>query len=86
MKHRLDSKTALCRIENRGEWKQFVCHHVGEILKLTHKNDWGYKNTEYPADLGSRGTSQHDDNALTDGKVINAENVWVEEAQTELHE
>ena len=35
---------------------------------------------------GSRGTSQHDDNALTDGKVINAENMWVEAVQTELHE
>jgi hypothetical protein len=39
LKYWLDSKTALCWIENRGEWKQFVRHRVGEILKLTNKND-----------------------------------------------
>ena len=57
LKYWLDSKTALCWIENRGEWKQFVRHRVGEILKLTNKNDWGYcPSAENPADLGSRGT------------------------------
>ena len=55
-KYWLDSKTALCWIENRGEWKQFVRHRVGEILKLTNKKDWGYcPSAENPADLGSRG-------------------------------
>ena len=33
----LDSKTALCWINNRGEWKQFVRHRVNEILRLTKK-------------------------------------------------
>jgi hypothetical protein len=57
LKYWLDSKTAVCWIENRGEWKQFVRHRVGEILKLTKKNDWGYcLSAENPADLGSRGT------------------------------
>ena len=28
----LDSKTATCWIQNRGEWKQFVRHRVNEIL------------------------------------------------------
>ena len=52
----LDSKTALCWIENRGEWKQFVRHRVSEILKLTDKKDWGYcPSADNPADLGSRG-------------------------------
>ena len=52
----LDSKTALCWIQNRGEWKQFVRHRVNEILKLTNKEDWGHcPGTENPTDLGSRG-------------------------------
>ena len=55
-KNWLDSKTALCWIENMGEWKQFVRHRVDEILKLTNKKDWGYcPSAENPADLGSRG-------------------------------
>ena len=55
-KYWLDSKTALCWIQNRGEWKQFVCHRVNEILKLSHKNDWAYcPGEENPADIGSRG-------------------------------
>ena len=33
----LDSKTALCWINNKGEWKQFVSHRVNEILKLARK-------------------------------------------------
>ena len=38
----LDSSTALCWIQNRGEWKQFVRHRVNEILKLTNKEHWGH--------------------------------------------
>jgi len=52
----LDSMTALCWIENKGEWKQFVRHRVNEILKLTKKGQWGHcPGKENPADLGSRG-------------------------------
>jgi len=55
-KYWLDSKTALCWIQNREEWKQFVRHRVNEILKLTHKKDWGHcPGGENPADIGSRG-------------------------------
>ncbi|XP_078366089.1 uncharacterized protein LOC144650313 [Oculina patagonica] len=55
-KYWLDSKTALCWIQNRGEWKQFVRHRVNEILKLSHKKDWGHcPGEENPADIGSRG-------------------------------
>ena len=55
-KYWLDSKTALCWIQNRGEWKQFVRHRVNEILKLSRKNDWAYcPGEENPADVGSRG-------------------------------
>ena len=47
-----DSKTALCWIENRGMWKQFVCHRVNEILKQTDKREWGHcLGKENPADL-----------------------------------
>ena len=54
----LDSKTALCWIQNRGEWKQFVQHRVNEILRLTSKAEWGHcPGVENPADLGSRGTT-----------------------------
>ena len=52
----LDSKTALCWIRNRGEWKQFVKHRVNKILQLTNKDEWTYFSThENPADIGSRG-------------------------------
>ena len=52
----LDSKTAICWIQNRGEWRQFVQHRVNEILKLTKKGDWGHcPGKENPADLGYRG-------------------------------
>ena len=51
----LDSKTALSWIQNKGEWKQFVCHRVNEILKLTDKEDWAYWSTlKNPAKLSSR--------------------------------
>ena len=32
----LDSKTALYWVKKQGEWKQFVCHQVTEILRLTN--------------------------------------------------
>ena len=52
----LDSSTALCWIQNRGEWKQFVRHRVNEILKLTNKEHWGHcPGEENPADIGLRG-------------------------------
>ncbi|XP_048580427.1 uncharacterized protein LOC116614572 [Nematostella vectensis] len=52
----LDSKTALCWINNQGEWKQFVKQRVNEILRLTTKADWGHcPGIENPADIGSRG-------------------------------
>ena len=52
----LDSKTALCWIKNRGEWKQFVRHRVNEILDLSNKNDWRHcPGADNPADIGSRG-------------------------------
>ena len=51
-----DSKTALCWIENKGEWKQFVRHRVNDILKLTQKEDWGHcPGRDNPTDLGTRG-------------------------------
>ena len=54
----LDSKTALCWIRNKGEWKQFVQHRVNEILRLTDKAEWGHcPGEENPADIGSRGTT-----------------------------
>ena len=54
----LDSKTALCWIENRGEWKQFVKHRVNEIFRLTSKTEWWHcPGVENPADLGSWGTT-----------------------------
>ena len=52
----LGSKTALCWINNRGKWKQFIWHRLNEILNFTRKDDWGYYPLEQnPADLGSRG-------------------------------
>jgi hypothetical protein len=54
----LDSKTALCWINNQGEWKQFGRHRVNEILRLSKKEEWGHcPGLENPADLGSRGVS-----------------------------
>ena len=52
----LDSKTAICWIQNRGEWKQFVRHRVNEILKLSAKDEWRHcPGEDNPADIGSRG-------------------------------
>ena len=52
----MNSKTALCWINNRSEWKQFIRHRLNEILDFTRKDDWGYCPREQnPADLGSRG-------------------------------
>ena len=49
----LDSKTALCWINNQGEWKQFVRHRVSEILRLSKREEWGHcPGLENPADLG----------------------------------
>ena len=57
IKYWLDSRTALCWIQNRGEWKQFVHHRVNEILKLSNEKDWGHcPGEENPADISSRGT------------------------------
>jgi hypothetical protein len=54
----LDSMTALCWINNQGEWKQFVRHRVNEIPRLSKKEEWGHcPGLDYPADLGSRGVS-----------------------------
>jgi len=52
----LDSKTAICSIQNRGEWKQFVRHWVNEILRLSNKEEWRHcPGEENPVDIGSRG-------------------------------
>ena len=52
----LDSKTAICWIQNRGEWKQFVRHRMNEILRLSNKEEWRHcPGEENPADIGSRG-------------------------------
>ena len=52
-----DSMTALYWIMNQGEWKQFVCHCVNEIVKLSKKEDWGHCPSEQnPADTGPRGS------------------------------
>ena len=56
VRHWLESSTALCWIQNRGEWKQFVRHRVNEILKLRNKEHWGHcPGKENPADIGLRG-------------------------------
>ena len=48
----LDSKTAICWIQNRGEWKQFVRHRVNEILRLSNKEEWRHcPGEENPADI-----------------------------------
>ena len=52
----LDSRTAICWIQNKGEWKQFVRHRVNEILELSTKDEWRHCPREHtPADIGSRG-------------------------------
>jgi hypothetical protein len=51
----LDSKTALCWIQNCGEWNEFVQHRVNEILQLSKKHEWRHCPGEYNvADIGSR--------------------------------
>ena len=55
-----DSKTVLCWIANRNEWKVFVKHTVNETLKWSKKEDWGYcQSAENPADVGSKGVGAH---------------------------
>ena len=62
----LDSRTALCWIQNRGEWKQFVRHRVNEILKLTNKEHWGHcPGEENPADISSVRAEPLDRNSET---------------------
>ena len=52
----LDSKTAICWIQNRGQWKQFVRHRVNKILKLSAKDEWRHRlGKDNPVDIGSRG-------------------------------
>ena len=52
----VESKTVLCLINNKGEWKQFVRYRVNEILKLSDKANWGHcPGEQNPADIGSRG-------------------------------
>ena len=52
----LDSKTEICWIQNRGEWKQFVRHRVNEIHKLSAKDEWRHcPGEDNLADTGSRG-------------------------------
>ncbi|XP_028512935.1 uncharacterized protein LOC110232368 [Exaiptasia diaphana] len=64
----LDSKTALCWIQNKGEWKQFVRHRVNGILEKTGKENWRHcPGAENPADLGSRGAS---------GIELKSEELW----------
>ena len=54
-----DSKTVLCWLLNRGEWKQFVRSRVNQIL-IEDYISWRYCPTnQNPADIGTRGmTSQ----------------------------
>ena len=77
----LDSKTALCWIRNRGEWKQFVRHRVNSILELTRKENWRYCPGEWnPADIGSRGmlaTALKNDSLWWKGPP------WLEDSETE---
>ena len=52
----LDSQTALCWLDNEGEWKQFVRKRVDQILQAGIQ--WRYCPTEdNPADVGTRGTT-----------------------------
>ena len=78
----LDSQTALFWIMNRGEWKQFVKHHVNEILKLSDKGDWRYcPSQENPVDIGSRGTSASE---LKQNIIVVARSRLVNRARREL--
>ena len=44
--------------KNQGEWKQFVRHHVNEILQSSELREWGHcPSGQNPADIGSRGAS-----------------------------
>ena len=50
-----DSKTVLCWLRNRREWKQFVKHRVNEILEISEFENWKYCPSEdNPSDIGSR--------------------------------
>ena len=50
-----DSRTVLCWLANRGEWKQFVRTRVNQILSEDYIS-WRYCPThDNPADIGSRG-------------------------------
>ena len=52
----LDSQTALCWLDNQGEWKQFERKRVDQILEAGIQ--WRYCPTEdNPADLATRGTT-----------------------------
>ena len=76
-----DSKTALCWIQNRGEWKQFVRHRVNSILSRTELKDWRHCPGEYnPADIGSRGTSA---NVLKENKLWWEGPSWLKLADSE---
>ena len=51
-----DSKTVLCWLRNKKEWKQFVKHRVNDILKVSDNEHWKYCPSEdNPADIGTRG-------------------------------
>jgi len=53
--HESDSKTVLCCLNNKSEWKQFACLRVDQILQEVNI-DWHYVNTkDNPADVASRG-------------------------------
>ena len=50
-----DSKTVLCWLNNKSEWKQFVRLRVDQILQESNI-EWHYVNTkDNPADIASRG-------------------------------
>ena len=78
----LDSKTAICCIQKRGEWKQFVRHRVNEILRLSNKKEWRHcPGEENPADIGSRGefsSKLKDDELWWKGPpwLLNEESSW----------
>ena len=54
-----DSKTVLCWLKNKSEWKQFVRLRVDQILQESNIK-WHYVNTkDNPADIASRGMHIH---------------------------